>query len=79
MTVKDIIEFYFSQYETINVKLQLLGGVHGKYYLFTKEEYYNLFSAWNNEKPISTSFSTYHIFKGEEARKLEFPQLDIIL
>lgn len=79
MTVRDIIEFYFSQYETINVKLQLLGGLHGKYYLLTKNEYYNLFSAWNNEKPISTSFSTYHIFKGEEARKLEFPQLNIIL
>lgn len=79
MTVKDIIEFYFSQYETINVMIELLGGLRGKYHLFSKDEYYNLFSNWNNEKPISVSFSTYYIFKGEEARKLEYPQLNIIL
>ena len=79
MTIKNVIDFYFSQFETLKVQIQMWGGIYGKYHTVTKEEFYKLFSDWSNEKVISIDFQThYHNSAIKEIRKCDIPMLYIL-
>lgn len=41
MTIKNVIDFYFNQYETINLCVEMFSGIKGKCHTVTKSEAYD--------------------------------------
>ena len=38
MTLKDILNFYFSQYDTINLHVKMINGLEGKSHIVTRND-----------------------------------------
>jgi hypothetical protein len=80
MTVKTLVDFYFTQYEKLNIKVEMWSGMKGKYTTYTKESFYNCFGDWLNEseKVMTISFQThYHNYATLETEECPIPMLYI--
>lgn len=60
MTIQNITDFYFSQYENLVIKVEMFDGVKGKYNTYTKEEFRKFIDGWKDEKIITVNFSTHY-------------------
>lgn len=60
MTIQNITDFYFSQYENLVIKVEMFDGVKGKYNTYTKEEFRKFIDGWKNEKIITVNFATHY-------------------
>ena len=60
MTIQNIIDFYFSQYKTLVIKVEMFNSIKGKYNTYTKEEFLKFVDGWNNEKVITINFTTHY-------------------
>ena len=78
MTIQNIIDFYFSQYKTLVIKVEMFNGIKGKYNTYTKEEFFKFIDGWNDEKVITTNFATHHInYATGDCTEKEIPTLYI--
>ena len=80
MTIQNIIDFYFSQYKTLVVKVEMFNGVKGKYNTYTKEEFLRFINGWNDEKVITANFTTHYTnYAIGDCTEREIPILYILL
>lgn len=78
MTIQNIIDFYFSQYEILAIKVEMLGGIRGRYNTYTKEEFLKFINGWNDDEVITASFGTYYTnYATVDCTKKEIPTLYI--
>lgn len=59
MTIREVINFYFSFYSEINISIEMWQGLEGNYKDYTKESFETEFGAWLDEKVMDISFETY--------------------
>lgn len=60
MTIQNIIDFYFSQYETLSIKVEMFSGISGNYNTYTKEDFLKFINGWNDNEIISVIFETHY-------------------
>lgn len=78
MTIQNIIDFYFSQYKTLAIKVEMFNGIKGRYNTYTKEEFLKFINGWNDDKVITANFETYHTnYATGDCTKKEVPTLYI--
>lgn len=78
MTIQNTIDFYFSQYETLAIMVEMFGGIEGRYNTYTKEEFLKFINGWNDEEVITIIFKTYHTnYSTGNCTKKEIPTLYI--
>jgi hypothetical protein len=78
MTIGEIIEFYFARYNYLLIGIEMWGGIPGKYHCVNKEQYNNIFGAWNDRTVIKTVFNTYNMnYATGECIKRDLPLLYI--
>ena len=76
MTVKTLIDFYFTQYEKLDIRFERWGGIKGRYYTYTKKTFYDYSEGWLNEEVMASDFETHtHNYATLETKKLQYPKL----
>lgn len=75
MTIRTIIDFYFSQYETIEIKGEYDKGISGKFYTYTKKEFLETWDEWLDEEVVIVNFQTHYAYKKTVLDKMEIPKL----
>ena len=79
MKIKNVIDFYYSQYEKLNFKIEMVGGLSGRNTVYTKEEVLNFLDGFLDEEVILCSFQTHsYNYATKESRLLDFPHLFIL-
>lgn len=79
MKIKNVIDFYFNQYEKLNFKIEMAGGISGRNAIYTKEEVLNSLYRFLDEEVILCSFQTHsYNYATKESRLLDFPHLFIL-
>jgi hypothetical protein len=63
MTIKNVIDFYFNQYETINLCVEMFSGIKGKYHTIAKSEAYDFLAGFLDESVIAVTFQTHYYNK----------------
>lgn len=78
MTIIDIINFYYSKYQFIFLKVEKAEGVEGKLNLFTKSEAADFLSDFEQSIAVKISFETHFTFNRKTVEKMMFPRLYIM-
>ena len=81
MTVNSVIDFYFSQYAELEIKIEMWGGLKGQYKVYTKESFYETFKdcSFENEEVMIINFQTdIHDYNTKKTWECEFPMLYIV-
>lgn len=63
MKIKDVYEFYFKNYNKIEITIEMIGGIRGKSKIYNYEDFKNFISPWDNEEVIQTSFERHYTYK----------------
>ena len=82
MTIKEVVDFYLANVEKVNFRIQLIGGIKGKYHILTKNEVYDFINGYEEEEIVSVIFQDHSIHTNmrnevAEIRKMEIPHLYI--
>ena len=78
MTLEKIMNYFFEDYETLEVKVNYVGCMPcATYHKHTKESFFRIYNNANTSKVISVCFEEYAFFKGEPTRKRDIPSLSI--
>lgn len=79
MTIKNVIDFYFNQYETINLCVEMFSGIKGKCHTVTKSEAYDFLAGFLDESVIAVNFQTHYYNKtAYYIKKCDNPILHIL-
>ncbi len=79
MTIKDVINFYFSKYDELVINVEMLAGMRGKAKTFTKKEALVHLNNWLDEEVLSVGFHTASYIHGDpEVYEFEIPHLNIL-
>jgi hypothetical protein len=78
MEIIEALEFYYSKYSLINVKIEMSGGIKGKAVPMTKKEALQSVDGYENEKIVEIIFQTHHTFDRKAVKKMENPFLYIM-
>ena len=79
MTIKNVVDFYFNNYDALEINIEKWNGLEGKSYLLTKKSFYETLSGWLNEEVISVSFETHFTnYSTKEIKECKHPHLYIL-
>lgn len=82
MTIKDVYEFYFNKYDVINIKTELVGGIHGKNHTFTREGYKNFLSNLDDSEVVEVIFQNAYTIRKDNSvqimKTMDIPLLYIL-
>lgn len=73
MTLKDVINFYFSKNDTIKIKIRMIEGIEGRYRIFTKEELKDILEGWGDYEVVDFGWEKYYTSLNHLGSKMEFP------
>lgn len=77
MTIKNILDFYYTTIAVIKLRIELDGGIEGRYHTFNHAEALDFIRGYENQKVIFADFETCIFFKGQSVRAREIPVLSI--
>ena len=78
MKIIEVLEFYYSKYSVINVKIEMSGGIKGKTESMAKKEAFQSVDGYEDQKAVKVIFETYYTFNGEAVEKIKIPFLYIM-
>ena len=76
MTIKEVLDFYYSKYPTLKLCIKMWGGIMGEYRLLTREEAVARFAPWLEDTVLSVSFEE-KLTKLNEIIPTPYPYLSI--
>ena len=77
MKVKEILDFYFSKYEEINVRMEMAEGIEGRSHLCHRNDL-SSFEPWYDNEVLTISCQTHYIHIREDRGILKYPHLYIL-
>ena len=79
MKIRNVIDFYFNQYEKLSFTIEMVGGLSGRNTVYTKEEVLDFLDGFLDEEVILCSFQTHsYNHATKKSRLLDFPHLFIL-
>lgn len=79
MKIQNVIDFYYNQYEKIDVRVEMAGGISGRSAVYSKKEILNFLDGFLDEKIILCSFQTHsYNYATKKTHLLDFPHLYIL-
>ena len=78
MKIIDIIDFYYSHYDIIDIKIEKDNGLSGKYHAFTKNEAIEFLSGYEHEIAANIIFETCYTFMNGITKVMDIPKLYIL-
>lgn len=73
MTLKDVINFYFSKNDTIELKIKTANGIKGKYHIETKESLKETLEGWGDCEVTDFGWQIYYSSLEGLGRKIDIP------
>lgn len=73
MTLKDVINFYFSKNDTIKIKIEMIEGIKGKYRIVTKEELKDILEGWGDYEVVDFGWQIYYSSLNHLGEKIDLP------
>lgn len=71
MTLKDVLNFYFSQYDTIDLHVKMINGLEGKSHIVTRNDINFMYSGWGDCEVVSFGGQTYYTSLNQLGQKME--------
>lgn len=67
MTVKSVTDFYFEQFEKIEIRIEMSGGIEarGRVPIYTKEEWEKFIEGFEDNEVVEVIFSSHYTHCGE--------------
>lgn len=78
MKIIDVINFYYANYDVIEINVEFNEGIKGSYQRFTKQEAYVFLEGFYDEEAVIIIFETHTTFCGKISHELEVPLLYIL-
>ena len=78
MKIIDVLNFYYANYEVIEIKVETNEGIKGSFHKFTKQEASVFLDGFYDEEAAIIIFQTHNTHCGKISRELEIPLLYIL-
>ena len=78
MTIREVIEFYFKDFDKIEITTEMSNGIRGRGKVFTKEEYINNMEGWIDEEVGEVIFEKFYTNSRKIVYKRRYPHLYIM-
>lgn len=79
LTLRKVVDFYYSQFETIKLNIQMVEGIEGKYRPLTKADLTDILEGWGDDEVISFSLQTHYYSYQHLGSKMDIPTAWIYL
>ena len=78
MRIVDVINFFYSKYEKLDLTIEYNNGIRGRNTIMTFDEALESIAGYENEPVDDIGFETHYHFCGKITREKEVPSLYIM-
>ena len=79
LTLRKVVDFYYSQFDTIKLNIQMIEEIDGKTVPLTKTDLTDILEGWGDDEVISFGLQTYYHSYQHLGSKMDIPTAWIYL